>query len=108
MLRHGNSALNSINYSTDNSVCNAIIQKVRGQGLVYYSALDQSVRAAQDGYKFSDDAEYLCDFLLDPKNSQNDLQEFVADMRTTARRAHKDAVEMSEKFRSVRSGLHQV
>jgi hypothetical protein len=85
-----------------------IIGSIQEQSVVYYRALDLSIKAAKDGYTFSSNSEYLCDFLLDPSNSVEDLQEFIVDMREMAKKAHKDATSMSEMFRGVRQGLNQV
>jgi hypothetical protein len=85
-----------------------IIHNIREQSVVYYRALDMSIKTVEDGYTFSSDSEYLCDFLLDPKNTVEELQEFINDMRKIAKQAHEDAKVMSEMFRGVRQNLNQV
>lgn len=93
---------------SENAILTPIIQDVKAQGLLYYHALDLSVKTAGDGYAFSADAEHLCTSLLDPQNTAEELQQFISEMRATVRRAHADATNMSELFRSVRQGLNQV
>jgi len=86
----------------------SIIQNIREQSVVYYHALDLSIKTVEDGYTFSSDSEYLCDFLVDPNNTTEDIQEFIDDMRQIARQAHEDAKVISEMFRGVRQNLNQV
>jgi len=93
---------------SDHADVSPIIQNIKEQSVVYYRALDLSIKTVEDGYTFSSDSEYLCDFLLDPKNTPEELQEFIDDMRQIARRAHEDAKEMSEMFRGVRQNLNQI
>jgi hypothetical protein len=76
--------------------------------VAYYRALDLSIKTVEDGYTFSSDSEYLCDFLIDPNNTVEELQEFIDDMRKMAKQAHEDAQVMSEMFRGVRQNLNQV
>jgi len=84
------------------------IKDVQAQGIAYYLALDSSIDTAVDGYAFSESSEYLCECLLNPNSTLDDLKDYITDMREKARRAHLDATTVSEKFRSVRQGLNQI
>jgi len=85
-----------------------IIKHIQEQSVAYYQALDLSIKTVENGYTFSKDSELLCDYLLDPKNTVEELQEFIDDMRKNAKQALKDAKVMSEMFRGVRQILNQV
>jgi len=85
-----------------------ILDNIRQQTVGYYRALDLSIATAEAGYSFSGDAEQLCDFLLDPQYTVQELQEYIQDMREVARSAHEDAKTMCESFRNVRQGLNQI
>jgi len=76
--------------------------------MAYYYALDLSIVTAERGCTFCDDAELLCDALVDVNYSTEDLQVFITDMRSIVKRAHEEALQVSERFRSVRRGLYQV
>ena len=85
-----------------------VIKDIREQSVVYYRALDLSIKTVEDGYTFSTDSEFLCDYLHDPNNTVEELQEFIGDMRKMAKQAHNDAKVMSEMFRRVRQNLSRV
>jgi len=85
-----------------------ILHNIRQQAVGYYRALDLSVITAEAGYSFCEDAEQLCDFLVDPQYTVQELQEYIQDMREVARSAHEDAKTMCESFRNVRQGLNQI
>jgi len=84
------------------------IDSVKEQSQVYYEALDMSLLAAQNGIVFSQDAEALCDCLLNPHCPVDDIIVFVQDMRELATRSHGEAKTMCDKFRSVRQNLIQI
>ena len=86
----------------------AVIVSIRRQGSAYYRAVDRSIQAAVDGYKFSSDAIDLCDALLDPQTTREDLLEFIGEMKVFAKKALDDANSMCEDFRMVRHGLNEV
>jgi len=86
----------------------SIIESVKKQGLSYYEALGLSINAAQHGCTFCGDAENLCGFLLDGTSTKDQLRVFIGDMQNIVTQAHQEALELSERFRSVRGGLFQV
>jgi hypothetical protein len=85
-----------------------IIGELQLQGIAFHSAIDLSVKTAQDGYKFSADAEYLYETLLEGSSDKEEVVEFVGELKVIAKKAHKDALDASESFRSVRSGIFEV
>jgi hypothetical protein len=85
-----------------------VIQDIQRHGLVYCEAIDISTQTAQDGYNFSRDAIDLCDFLLKPDNTNEDLLEYISEMLDTAKRAREDSTKTLDKFRLVRAGLMEV
>jgi hypothetical protein len=92
---------------SEHAALTPIITSVQEQGVAYYSALDLSLKTAQDGFNFSGDAGQLCDYLLDENNTVDDLQDYIRDLRSIAKRAHSSAIMTCEKFRLVRQGLNQ-
>jgi hypothetical protein len=85
-----------------------IIQRIQEQSRKYYNALDLSIKTAEVGFDFSTDSEYLCEFLLEPSSTVEELQDYISEMREKARHAHDDARHTSEIFRAVRQNLIQV
>lgn len=85
-----------------------MIEDIHTLGLSYYSAIDISVKTAQDGYGFSSDALQLCELLLDSDTNVNELQEYIKDMKDKANHAHSDSKETLDKFRNVRKSLNEV
>ena len=76
-------------------------------GGVYYDAIDLSVQTAEAGYAFSTEAIELCGALLDPDNDPTELNEFIEDMKLTAKQAHEQSRTTVDKFQEVRSGLFE-
>ncbi|KIM23327.1 hypothetical protein M408DRAFT_332415 [Serendipita vermifera MAFF 305830] len=94
--------------STDHPQLQQVIQKIQGHTIVYFEAIDTSIKTAQDGYGFSCDAIELCGYLLDPETDTDDLQEYIGDMQSKAKRAHEDSLMTLNKFRDVRKGLIEI
>jgi hypothetical protein len=93
---------------SDHREVTTLISEVQIQVTAYYTAIDTSIGVAEQGYSFANDCYDLCEFLLDPQNSEKDLTHYVTDMREKAQTAYLAAKETSEKFRSVRRGLNEI
>jgi hypothetical protein len=94
--------------SIDHPQLQRVIKKIQGNTLVYCEAMDNSIKTAQDGFDFSCDAIELCGHLRDPATDTNDLQGYIGDLQSKAKRAHEDSVTTLNKFRHVRRGLMEV
>lgn len=94
--------------SSDHPALIPIIAGVQRQGEAYYDGLDLSIKTAENAYTFSTDAVDLCNALLNPDYSVEELQQFIDDMRELAQDARDDALNTSNVFRSVRERLNQV
>ena len=94
--------------STDYPAPKKIIQEIRKHGSKYRDAIDMSIQTAQDGYNFGIEAIDLCDLLLDPEISLEDLQEYVRSMQDAANRAHRAAAETLQMFNSVQQPIKEV
>ena len=94
--------------SIDHPQLQQVIKQIQGHSLVYCEAIDNSIKTAQDGFDFSCDAIDLCGHLLDPDTDPNDLQGYIGDIQSKAKRAHEDSVTTLNKFRHVREGLMEV
>lgn len=91
--------------STNHPALVKVIQDMQSHGQIYCDAVDMSLRTAQDGYGFSRDAIDLCEFLLKPDCTMEDLLEYISDMQDTAKRAREDSTNTMDKFRLVHTGL---
>jgi hypothetical protein len=85
-----------------------LINDVIEQGNAYCSAVSSSVQTANNGAMFARDAVSLCWFIQEGNEPQWKLKKFLQSMLTTASKAHKQASEVNECFRDVRSMLIDV
>jgi hypothetical protein len=85
----------------------SVVREIEKNGLIYYEAIDMSIKTAEDGHAFSSDIIDLCDFLLDPSTELSDILAYVETIRDKASRAHTDSKATMEKFRAVRAGLYK-
>lgn len=94
--------------SSDHPTLSLVIQDIRGLGVVYFGAIDDSILTAQEGYGLSGDAIHLCDMLLDPSTNEEELHQFIVDMKDKATLAWGKCSLALEKFRDVRKNLIDV
>lgn len=94
--------------SSDHPALSKVIDDIGRLGLIYYEAIDLSIKTAQDGYNFSGDAVQLCELLLNQETDVNDLREYIQDMRDKAKTACEECTHTLNKFRDVRQGLNEV
>jgi hypothetical protein len=80
---------------------------VKEHAIVYFSAIDMSIKASQAGASFAEDAISLCEAIVD-EAPPDSIIAFIDDMQEVAKQARKDAEDMLEKFRSVRRGFLNV
>ena len=72
----------------------------------YSKAIRASVKTVKDGICFADNVTHLCDDVL--WRSDTNASEFVEEMQRITQRAHNDASDAYERFRSVRRKMLQV
>jgi hypothetical protein len=80
---------------------------VKKHSIVYFSAIDMSIKASQAGASFAEDAISLCEAIVDDA-PLNYIIAFIDDMQRVAMQARSDAEDMLEKFRTVRQGFYNV
>lgn len=95
-------------YSSDHPTLSKVIQDICDLGIIYFDAIDNSIVTAQEGYGISGDATHLCDMLLDPGTDQEDLRQYIVDMKDKANLALEKCVLALNKFREVRKNLINV
>ncbi|KAF8992791.1 hypothetical protein BDQ17DRAFT_1332080 [Cyathus striatus] len=81
-----------------------VIDQIRRHGNTYFEAIDMSLKTAQDGIAFADNAKYLLSFI---RNGEDKLEiiQFIENLQTLAGNAHKSANAMSDGFRVVELGF---
>lgn len=94
-------------FKSKDSVVIVVVESIQKQGIAYCSALDKSVKMADQGCVFSEEAIDLCIALLDPDTDKKELMEYILEMRSTAKRAVAAATGASEMFRDIRKMLFQ-
>ncbi|KIM75572.1 hypothetical protein PILCRDRAFT_827125 [Piloderma croceum F 1598] len=92
--------------ASEHAVVMDIIVRIRDHTVVYFDAIDMSIRNSMEGVAFAEDALALCDFLS--QSRPLDLVHFIDDMIEIAGKAHMSAQDTVDKFRSARQGLVQV
>ncbi|TFK42197.1 hypothetical protein BDQ12DRAFT_663434 [Crucibulum laeve] len=79
----------------------------------YVTAIDFSVKIAQNGQTIAVDALHLCSLMekqqdgLDLK-TVSEFQKYIGDILSKAKKAHADAEQISSKFRNVRRKLNEI
>lgn len=85
-----------------------VVNGIQKQSGPYVTAIDQSVKMAEQACTFSADAIGLCNTLLDPDTKPEDLAEYTSEMRETASKAVQTATEVLDLFKSIRCALFQI
>ncbi|KAJ7454810.1 hypothetical protein FB451DRAFT_1279459 [Mycena latifolia] len=86
----------------------SIIKRVRRQGRAYFETLDDSIFVAKSLYELAQDAKQLASSLLDPAHKPQEIQEFIAEMRTYTQAALEKSKRISAGLREVRKGINQI
>lgn len=74
----------------------------------FFVSIAQSYKNADTGYEFAKSAANLCKSLLDPENTNEEIQDLIAEMQTTVRNAYADAKTTSMMFSENRRGFNKV
>lgn len=87
-----------------------IILLLQKQAESFYDSIHCSYNNAQSGYTFAGRAEGLCTSLLEPSDIYSDaeIREYISEMQIVAEKAHKEAIETANLFRSNRRGFNSV
>ncbi|KAJ7722733.1 hypothetical protein DFH07DRAFT_856498 [Mycena maculata] len=86
----------------------SVIHRVRQQGRAYFETLDDSISVAITLNELAQDAKHLARSLLDPDHKTEEIQEFVAEMRSYTGEALNKSQRVSEALRTVRKGINQI
>ncbi|KAJ7510356.1 hypothetical protein B0H11DRAFT_1958625 [Mycena galericulata] len=86
----------------------SIIQQVRQQGRAYFATLSDSISVAITLNELAQDAKHLAHSLLDPAHKTDEVQEFIAEMRSYTREALRKSKRVSEALRTVRKGVNEI
>lgn len=84
------------------------VDGIRNQTGPYVTAIDQSLKAAEQVWTFSADSAGLCDFLLDPDTISEGLAEYAYEMHQFASEATEAATSAMNRFRDIRRALFRI
>lgn len=97
-----------IKFSTDHPHLQGVVQRIQNYNLVFFEAIDASIKTAKDGYLSSCDSIELCRRRVSSQIGTDNTQEYTCDMQSKTKRVHDDHLIALNNFESVRNELTQV
>lgn len=74
----------------------------------FAGSITQSYDNAQSAYEFAKRAENMCKSMIDPTNTDEEIQGLVMEMRQITQKAHEDTANTANNFCANRVGFHNV
>lgn len=94
---------------SDNHQVQEILNRIRGEVMNYYRSIDQSVKMADSGHSFAQDAEILCEIFVNTSQySIEDIKNYLDDMRLVGEKALAEAKATRELFKSNRERFFEM